>query len=888
MLLFQVSPEKEASKPVSRLGSYVPVPTNDSFLESWKNAYITPGATFGSGVARMSISGTIPYKGASLSPTIYHEFDSKQWGWDLTADLNTRYGLAGYSYVSPFTSPESLGSSVGITLNNGLSAFYRFQRDGGIEITPTGERNAGGAYAIWDFQDKLHAGESPGITGYLGVFKAGLNAIYSIGTRIGEIFSHRVEEAAEPPTSEVLRKVRKGEGSIPECLQVLQYKGKENATEEENKQALDDRQKAGITLETLLLVDKHDRYNRLQPCELTKLAAGKDSYFDLAEWEKLVPILEKNREAVGTDGKTVALLSSDGFADIKGRVDEIRMAASGKETFKFIKNAQQSGGFVGGLMTGISAITGNLLNVEQISFGPPLKLRWHGWNIPMTLIHTAIGCFEDIGQFKNTREADSGFLGLGKAFGFVKDIVGDALSIPANIIGAVFPFYMRSDARMEDAKENVRNALGENRNIMARKRNDADDKKLYSNLLYLNAMLPVLMQTGEEGLGRKVMDHIKNKETEYELLSCKMLRVEAEKIAGDLASRKYDRNQGARQDAESLLVQRLYQLSESYAYISQVDDTKLATRISQEKMAVGMLFAAARENLYVREFVSGNSTPENAEYVDPCTRNEKLVILAKKFTDGEMTAEWKGIVGAVNEGKNYADLSDVQRQLLQDLSVYQRQYGSMQIYLSDWAAKQDRVAVSSAIALLAGRCAKNIDKMNAGKAKEQDANAVTLDMIMLNSITMLYPSQDRRDEYESLENALDGMTKKIAVKTDDLKKSNDRLAFIKNLAMCSTFIERAVGMDMPLVSKDNFNGWKKNYLSESFKTLYELKNEVDKSQKSWTVEETQAYQQLGQFMEQMYKWFGEDMLDKLSEKQKSAVKSMLTAKGIIPPQEKED
>ncbi|MCX8195118.1 MAG: hypothetical protein N3G22_03380, partial [Candidatus Micrarchaeota archaeon] len=630
-------------------------------------------------------------------------------------------------------------------------------------------------------------------------------------------------------------RVREGKGDIEECLQVMAYSGAENEL----------RFRAGLQLEALLRAD------------IQKLLQGQDSFYSLSDWERLLPILQRNSK----------FISCEGMALLKSAVDSIRMTMYGQQTFKFIKNISQSGtlgSFVGGALA-------NYLSVEEMSFGLPLGIRSHGWNLPMTVVDTVAGWFEGIGRFEKTKESNGFF---GKMFGFLQDVVGDVLSVPSKMISSISPIYRRSDARNKEAFQNVREAISLSERLLSSNSpiSSEDAKTLYSNLTYLHQIRPVLEQNGEKELADRIKKHFSKYEIFYELLSSTFSRTEITAILADIKAGKY-RSGAEKEKVEGLLSYKLAQLVESYVYLMSLDPKNVKEKIrgpvETEKNRIA--------NIFVQIEGEANLSSNVKSYINESNR---LLDVIGKLRGQQFSSDWKTVLAIANEESDFSKLSEESSSALKSVGevlFFSQRYATIKGYLSEWLEKQDKKEVSSAITKLSERLAGGVAEVVDGKKELEKLSA---DFYLLSTITFIFPEVAAKHKPpESVQKSIEKLYKELDVGLGDLKTEEKKAAFFDNFTIFSRLLIMAWGTPT-ILPQDKLQEWLSGKLPKATKTLFDLTKSLatKHTKKNITPTEDTLYQQLQSFWKDLYSNFGEAVLASLSTKEKDYIYSIIEGK----------
>lgn len=695
MFLFQFS-EGQTPKPVSRFGNLPAASQNQTEF------FIYGGAGISAAGSTLELKPTLVRKGIRASAGVRKGYEAG--GWAPVFELATfgKYGTLG-------TEPGVLSAGT----HHGVSAFYGAQTDNQVVFESSGGP-LGNILAAARAQQHMSAGEpffSMPFTRAFAALKAAADFGYSAVKRGIEAFWPSIIEGQEQPGAETLKNVRDGNAKglgIAECLAVMRYE----------KGDIGDRRKAGALLEDMLLSD------------LGKLASGGDAKLGLSDYDRLLPILEKSRCAEGEGGRPTHLISSSGWAAIRYGVDVLRMGLGSEETFKFVKNMAGAGGLAS-LLGGTMA---NFLSVDEYSVGKPLNLRWHGWNIPMTIFDTVGGWFEGIFDFKRTGE-ESGIL---KALGFLEDVGSMLLSPIARAIGSVLPVYRRSEGRAAEAVENAKKALEGCEELAAKTiLAPAEMVRLNSDAAYLNAMLPVLRKAGEDKLADRIAKHFSEPKNEllHELVSCEMTRREAASLKADLDG-EWVKDSGTLEMMEASLAQKRRELVQAYSYLRlKASEIKAKQMEAQPK---GEKYFASKEEAALLKSVND----EIAAIENDCRkgRHPKLLAQSRDFDrvlgslqeGGQMGADWKVVSDLLKRGEPASTQEEADAVLrFSTLLSYSRAYETVGAEFAKWAAAQEQGELEELFVQVEERCInamdeldKDADELETAKEYEEYANSV--------------------------------------------------------------------------------------------------------------------------------------------------------------------
>jgi hypothetical protein len=518
------------------------------------------------------------------------------------------------------------------------------------------------------------------------------------------------------------------------------------------------------------------------------------------------------------------------------------------------------GGVAGGLLS-------NLFSIDEVSFGAPLGLRWHGWNLPMTLIGTAGGWFEGMLRFKKTEESHGFF---GKIFGFVQDVVGDVLGLAGNIIGSVSPIYRRSEAREQEAKSNVQGALQENERFLGKKLGDAELKRVYSNAAYLAHMAPLLAAAGEDGLCSRIQRHFSENTFFYEAVFSTAARTEAEALISDIEGENYRSDQKTHSALIAWANGDLKRLVESYLYFQMCDERSLSEAQKEQR----------KEEM---KRIEGLSVPG----VNWGLELKQKLSLVQVLSSGEMEKHWQAVLGMLEAGELEAKYQKYRRSVglrraagveidrntlsadmlaidrVLELVRTRQSYGVFAGYIQQWSSKQDQRSTRQAVNTLA--------RLMLGAAEKGNNQAFDSYADWLAITETLFPEASKKYGASSaIEQALEKRKEALLVDPEDIKTEAQKGAFLEELGFFSNAIFRlsALSSTSP-VSQEKLKEWREEALPRAVETLYGLtKNEKDEK----------ALQQLTAIWRSLYSNFfahGVDVFSRLGEEEQKFVFELL-------------
>ena len=573
MLIFQTSSQKSKdSEGTSWILTLIPKKNDKSKFD----LVFTPGGELSTKRVKMIVGGGVDWKidpGNSFFGNVSMEMEpGRTIGEMLQASLDYKTNSA--NYFAKYYANNSAELGVG---NDYLSWAYGLKMDGSEESGFLVKGAPGDVYTLVNDYRNVMAGNG-GVFGYV---KAGLDGVLSLVQRAIEWFSSNAVEDLEGkvPSAEDLSAVKGGRATWKQCVTVLGWK---DAGNEENQEAV------------------KSAARQLEHYTLGELYKGTQAEVPFRELESIEAVLEKNND----------YLSANGWAQIRTYMDRLRISI---RSFEML---QRSGGLTATINNIYQSMGGN-----EWTIGIPPKLTWN----PLEII---TGLFDNTEWFKHVSENKGVF---GKIGGFFEDIWDIATkNIPQIVKNAVLtfsPVYNRSDARYEDMRKNVKDAMEENERLLSPSTiigimgNETDEtrkifSKAYSNMLYMTEMMGMLYQAGEESLAGKIGEHIKKHELFYELISSKTTRDELNSLFHDIESGEikkdsplWDAMQGKIREDLSHLLQAHAGLALRYNELrARQENGETLTEV--EKLMLGKLEEEVKGIVKLIAAVKGKQAPE--------------------------------------------------------------------------------------------------------------------------------------------------------------------------------------------------------------------------------------------------------------------------------------
>lgn len=689
------------------------------------------------------------------------------------------------------------GGRLGATLNSGIGLYYDYfgkLADGKLELVSQGG-GAGDTYGMYSFVKSLKEGTSTFNT-YLAGAKAAVDGGYSLIKRGIEAIWPDIKLGSErAPTKEALESVRNGTASqdgsdgqkavvdrkdgVKYCVSVLQY---ENGEPE-------DRRKAAIMLAKLFAAD------------LIAISNGQNK-FNLADMERVMEAVDNNR----------GFFASETSGMMKSMLDEARLRACGVKTFGFLENAMKNGG-VGG---GVASLFAGLFSADELSVGKPLDLKWHGFNLPWTVIDTALGWFDDIGSFKNTKE-NKGF--FGKIFGFFEDVVHDVLSVPAKIIGSISPVYRRSDAWAQDARDNVASAISENERLLAKlgswgKIEKEDLKALNSNLTYLGSMLSSV--SGSDGkLAGRLREHLGKNELPYAIFTSKIARMEMDGAIAEFENGKYKGTPIEGQLAE-FINQSAIRLSDSFVYLRLADQKGLSKELSAE---LRYERASIKRGI---ESVAGRYEG----YKTLLAMQEDAYRIAKSLREGGFDSDWAAVSQPIKSGES--PKSGAQKEAFAkftDAINYANTYSTVRQEFEAWSLRgANREGIRDAMGGLAESMASVIENKD-GKANPAELQSGLSLLAAMGAV--FRRAAGGFEENKMVRDAMDSLAESLDVDYDELEAEGRKRKFVADLDLYTTAFDSLKRLGNGMVDEGRFESWQR-IVPDAAKALYGLVKETEK------------------------------------------------------------
>jgi hypothetical protein len=514
----------------------------------------------------------------------------KLMGWEnlygnlsIYSAINTDSGYVGGGYRL------LEGFNFGLSTKQGIGLFFGLSEQGanGLSFNAMGGP-VGDPVAIVQYLTKTG---TSGAGGVISFAKGVLDIGYSLGTWFSEVVApkfklrHKEREASQ--------------------LSLYDLKSSENVSIERALDVLQSKHNSSYSDADYLGVRRHAAQH-VQSTLLYEMVSGSPG-LKIQHWEQLLKICDRNAD----------LFDATFMAELRACVDAQRNSSSQATTFNaFSRMGQKS---VAGAIT--SSFLSNIFNVQEVAIGAPINLRWHGWRIDKTIADTASGWVENTFQFENTKKAHGFF---GKIGGAIMDVVGDVLKIGSRIIGTVSPIFFRSDGRKEKVRKDIMKAMEENDKFLSRSGTpDWQDKKMMENMLYLTKMLPVVFQSNDHALAKKISSHLSKNGVAYEILSSKIACAQSDQLKSTIfeldkaiKEAKDDKSRMPLRQQKAVLEQicrgAVRRAGESYVYLASLDD----------KAQGGMKGEAAREISSLKAFLKDQS-PELFSKLDSMVKEMK-------------------------------------------------------------------------------------------------------------------------------------------------------------------------------------------------------------------------------------------------------------------------
>ncbi|MCX8175210.1 MAG: hypothetical protein N3E51_03330 [Candidatus Micrarchaeota archaeon] len=668
-------------------------------------------------------------------------------------------------------------AGVGITLksNTGIGITYSKRLDeiltGNYHFEVSGLGGpAGDVYSIAKLFKALKAGGAS-ISTWISGLKGIADFIYSIFKPIVESIGSFITEKPAPPSKETLDKLHNPSDSNPltitECLSILQWEGCSK----------EDRTDAATMLSVLLMAD------------LYNLGSGKDSKLSLSDWDKLMPILQKNREFFGSS-----------LGEIEQVLDAIRLGAPSGAAF-----TPFSGGLVGNIA---NALLGSIFNVEE-------------YTLVLPRLYKLLNLFDGVFSFRNTKNAEGFF---GKIGGFFLDVINMPLQLASNLWSAVSPLQRKSDVRADKVKENIRSKLEWNEATLRKggeKITEQERIQLYSNLIYLTNMLPLLATSGDsqlEELAERITKHItgdKKNSTFYSVLMARMTRAEigTEKEKGSLmwklANAKTDKE---KQDAIDKLNSAFTSLNNIYLRLQS---------IGYEGLDKSLAIELAREKMFIRRHLEYlNKIRKKMKLEDQIPDWKEVGNTLKNFYNdlqsGKAAEMWKKVANIFKSGNFYSSTLTKEEEeamtYVMSLAAYAEKYSVLGDLLESWSGKQDQN--------LAKQAFNSLIKLIESEAKEGNFEH----LFYLQAFDKLFPNIVKNYEgSEVLEDAIEKYVKDMTVSAGDLKSQDARQLFFNGFYLSLNLIYGLCQFtNFSAIDNKTLKEWATEKLPDALRTLYEV------------------------------------------------------------------
>ncbi|MFA6328904.1 MAG: hypothetical protein WCY41_05650 [Candidatus Micrarchaeia archaeon] len=670
------------------------------------------------------------------------------------------------------------GVSFGVSSSSGMGLFYGVTGSGkvGWSVNSFGGP-AGDTYALAKY---LSTSEVGAIGGALSLAKAGVDIIYSLATWASELFAPKIQSSHREANRQTLHALETSENlTIEQCVEIIQSKRGERlgkAYSAEEFQEL--RQHAAQHLQNLLFV------------EMFKENAGEQNGLKTQHWEQLLKICNRNS----------SLFDATLMSELRVHVDTRRLGEQSTKTPGFMQGWGQKSSSGAARVAGdiTSSMLSGIFNVQELTLGAPISLRWHGWRIDKTIADTFGGWFENTFAFENTRNGH----GLGKVLGAVMDAGGDLLKIASHIIGTVSPIYFRSDARKEHVRKDVMKAMEANEKFLSGTP-DWGDKQMLANMLYLGKMLPIVFQGNDRALGGKISQHMVKYGVAYEVLASKIAIAQAGQVAPaiealdkELSSLKTERqvlknrlSSGKKSDMEAYRKNKaeydaksaqynalsnmhsdaVRRIGEAYVYLSSVGEPEMG---SFKKDAASEI-AGMRAFLKTEDPKRLEALDASVEEMADVKRPSSHVLSSMGIVLGAMKDANYNYAAVLEKAENDPALSDailalesVQKHSLVS-SVYRAYMADVFAHGNSGLALQAQQSISSSFENAVQQIDRISDAIKDG-AKYEDIKPKILELYdqlrYLSSLAVLYPAEYSQDYRNRLDRELHWIMNKLPSK----------------------------------------------------------------------------------------------------------------------------
>jgi len=679
------------------------------------------------------------------------------------------------------------GLSFGVSTSQGIGLFYGLTESGAAGWSVNAFGGPGGdTYVLAKY---LSTGETGAIGGVLALAKAVVDIGYSIVTRLSEVIAPKFRNTRREASEASLYSLRHSEDlSLAQCIDIVRSR-------------LGDRLGSRYTPEEFKNVKQHAAQHLQDSLfvEMFKERATGEKTLKMQHWEQLLKICSRNSD----------LFSATLMSELRVHVDTLRLGEKATKAPGFMQGWGQNSR--SGAARAAGAITSNMLsglfNVQELSIGAPLNLRWHGWRVDKTIADTVSGWVENTFAFENTKSADRWWK---KPLGAIMDVGGDILKIATRIVGTVLPVFFRSDARKEQVRKDVMKAIEQTEKSFSGKP-DWEDKQLLANMLYLNKMLPTVFQGNDRALTKKISKHMAKYGVAYEVFASKLARAQAEQVKptlqslekellsldGELAPMREAIMKGNKSISEeykkknseftekSAKYNALYSIyldvarraSEAYVYLSSVDAKEirgLKAEVEGEIAGIREFFKADPKHLSSLD-AAVEEMADTKKQSSRVLSSMSLVLEAMKKANGsyvavlEMAGSDPELSGAIQT------LESVKKHSLSS-SVYRAYMAEAFAYSKSGFASQAQQSINSSLEAAIKQVDEITDAIKGGARYKQDVEPKLFDLYdqlkCLSDLAVFYPAEYSQNYRNKLDRELRWVMNKLPNKP--LKKSLDK------------------------------------------------------------------------------------------------------------------